>query len=112
MISKNNDTTPDYKTIYTDILNKKYPHKKQDCKNILDKNNISVLDILELNRKIFGNSDKETESFNQKHRSYSKTDIIKILDYQKKHNLNNIQLARHFKLSRNTIAKWKKIFIV
>ncbi|MGC4128924.1 MAG: helix-turn-helix domain-containing protein [Bergeyella sp.] len=107
---KNNQ--PDYKTIYRDILQKKYPEKKQECLPLIrEKKNLSVLDIIELNIKIFGTS-PETFEENQKHRSYSKSDILKILDYQKKHNLNNIELARHFKLSRNTVAKWKKMFLV
>lgn len=55
------------------------------------------------NEIIFG---KKTE--NQKFKSYKRSDILKILDYQKKHKLNNIQLAKHFKMSRNTITKYKK----
>ena len=107
---KNNQ--PDYKTIYADILHKKHHEKKAECFPLLEKENLSVLDIIELNKKIFGIADKETQAENQKHRSYSKSDILSILDYQKKHKLNNIQLARHFGLSRNTVAKWKKTFVV
>ena len=103
--------TPDYKQIYTDILDKKYPDKKEECKIILEKEQLSTIHIIELNQKIFGVGDKETERFNQKHRSYSKTDILQILDYQNKNKLNNSQLANHFQLSRNTIAKWKKMFL-
>lgn len=101
---------PYYKRIYIDILEKKYPEKKEDCKIFLDKDYLSVCDIIELNRKIFGSQDKDAEDFNQKHRSYNPTDILEILTYQKKNNLNNSQLSDHFKLSRNTISKWKKIF--
>jgi len=101
---------PDYIRIYTDIINKKKPDKKGECKNLLRKEELSVLDILELNRKIFGNLDKEIEMINQKFRSYQESDILQILDYQRKNNLNNIQIANHFKTSRNTIAKWKKLF--
>ena len=108
MISKNN--TPDYKQIYEDILDTKYPHKKEECQNILQKQTISGIDIIELNQKIFGNI-KENENFNQKHRSYQKSDILQILDYQKKHRLNNSQLANHFGLSRNSVTKWKKMFL-
>ena len=107
---KNNQ--PDYETIYADILHKKHPEKKAECFPLLEKENFSVLDIIELNKKIFGIADKETQAENQKHRSYSKSDILSILDYQKKHKLNNIKLARHFGLSRNTVAKWKKTFVV
>src|SRR5690554_973658 len=92
--------TPNYKRINSDILKKKYPEKKEVCSQIITKENLSVLDIISLNEKIFGTN----PSHNQKLRSYFKSDIIEILDYQKKHNLNNSQLVNHFKLSRNTVA--------
>lgn len=104
--------TPNYKRIYSDILIRKFPHKREECKSLLNKEILSVFDILHLNQKIFGLSDKNTEIFNQKHRSYKNTDIFQILNYQKKHKLNNSQLASHFKLSRNTVAKWRKLFLV
>lgn len=100
---------PNYKQIYSDILEKKYPLKAEMCKPILEKENLSVIDILKLNKKIFG-TQNENHFFNQKHRSYSKSDAIHILQYQKKHNLNNTELASHFQLSRNTVTKWKKIY--
>ncbi|KMQ62244.1 transposase [Chryseobacterium sp. BLS98] len=105
------NATPDYHRIYNDIINKKHPTRKEECRFLLDKQNLSVLDIIELNRKIFGLSDQMTETFNQSHRSYNKSSILKILDYQEKNKLNNMQLARHFKLSRNTVARWRKLFI-
>lgn len=104
--------TINYKQIYFDIISKKFPHKMEDCKTFLEKGTLSTIDIIQLNKKVFESSDKETESFNQKHRSYSRTDILKILDYQKMNKLNNSQLAIHFSLSRNTVAKWKKMFLV
>lgn len=109
-MKKNNK--PNYHNIYNDILKLKYPQKINDCKNILNNKELSVLDILNINQIIFGRSSLEDTAFNQKHRSYSKSDILKILDYQKKHRLNNVQLANHFKISRNSIAKWKKLFLV
>lgn len=103
---------PDYKTIYLDILHKKFPQKIKECSSLLQKETLSTIDIIELNKKIFGPADKETQAENQKHRSYHKSDIFYILDYQKKHRLNNSQLANHFKLSRNTVAKWRKLLVV
>ncbi len=102
---------PDYKNIYTDILHQN-PHKMEECRSFLNKKEWSVLDIIELNRRIFGTPDKETFAENQKHRSYSSTDIFRILDYQRQYALNNSQLAIHFSISRNTIAKWKKTFLL
>ncbi|MGV0923906.1 helix-turn-helix domain-containing protein [Empedobacter tilapiae] len=104
-------TKINYKTLYTDIINDLYPDKLLQCQEILNKQDLNILDILELNKLIFGEEYKNNIEVNQKFRSYSKQDILLILDYQKKHRLNNTQLANHFNLSRNTIAKWKKIFI-
>lgn len=103
-----NKAEPDYKRIYSDMINTKYPDKKESCKVLLEKPKLSVLDVIQINKKIFGVMDKETEVFNQKHRSYDKTTILEILNYQKSKKLSNIELADHFKLSRNTVAKWKK----
>ncbi|MGG1923631.1 helix-turn-helix domain-containing protein [Chryseobacterium sp. NRRL B-14798] len=98
---------PDYKQIYMDILHKKFIEKKEELEILLEKERFSAIEIIEINTKIFG---KTSETNNGRHRSYSKSAIFKILDYQKEHQLNNSQLANHFKLSRNTIAKWKKLF--
>lgn len=103
--------TPDYKLIYSDIIDKKFPDRKEEFQSLLSKSNLSFLDILNLNEKIFQNETGKQKD-NQKHRSYSKADILQILDYQKKHRLNNIQLAGHFKLSRNTVTKWKRTFLI
>ncbi len=98
---------PNYRKIYTDLLNRKYPEKKQTCAYILNKPEINALDVIELNKLIF--SEKKHNAFkNQSFRSYDEQTVMKILNYQKENRLNNIQLASHFKLSRNTVAKWKK----
>ena len=102
--------TPNYKLIYSDIINEKFPEKKELCKAILAKENLSVLEIIRLNKIIFNDSCQITDKFNQSQRSYQKSDILKILDYQKKNQLNNTRLSNHFKISRNTIARWKRIF--
>lgn len=106
-----NNTGPNYKLIYSDIISLKYPNKKDKCEFLLSKTKLSELDILTLNNKIFGNGSKSAEIFSRKHRSYNKSTILEILEYQKKNSLNNIQLSYHFKVSRNTVAKWKKIFM-
>lgn len=105
-------TPPNYKRIYTDLIKKKHPEKEISCKSILKKEKLSALDIIKVNQIIFGSTNKDAEADNQKHRSYNKSAIVEILKYQKKNNLNNSQLAIHFKLSRNTVAKWKKMYAV
>lgn len=101
---------PNYKKIYSDIINKKYPFKMEKCSSLLSKKVLSVIDIVELNRRVFGTNLETTSRQNQRLRSYTQSDIMQILDYQKKNGLNNSQVSRHFNLSRNTIAKWKKLF--
>ncbi|MGL5235460.1 MAG: helix-turn-helix domain-containing protein [Empedobacter falsenii] len=99
-----------YKILYTDIINDLYPTKLSLCQKILERKSLTILDIFELNQIIFGQEHKINSVLNQKFKSYSKHDILFILDYQKQNRLNNSQLANHFNLSRNTVAKWKKLF--
>ncbi|MBP2616977.1 helix-turn-helix domain-containing protein [Chryseobacterium jejuense] len=101
---------PDYKRIYNDIIIKKYPQKKEECQFILQKEELSLMDVIKLNQKIF--CKKENNIGNQKHRSYDKSFIIEVLSYQKKVRITNKELSAHFKISRNTITKWRKIFQV
>ncbi|WP_080777846.1 hypothetical protein [Chryseobacterium phocaeense] len=96
--------SPDYKKIYQDILRKKYPEKTEACTTILKKKQLTSMDVVLLNEIIFG---KES-IINQPHKSYDCNTIHEILNFQIKNQLNNSQLAKHFKLSRNTILKWKK----
>lgn len=100
---------PNYIRIFTDILDKKYPDKTQRVLPYLSNDNLSNLQILHINQLIF-DSDKKHKKGNQKYKTYTKSDIIQILTHQKKHNLNNSEVSEHFKLSRNTVAKWKKIY--
>ncbi|SFN89546.1 hypothetical protein SAMN05421594_4622 [Chryseobacterium oleae] len=105
-------TKPNYKRIYEDILTYKYPEKRSLCLSILSKSFFSVKDVIKINDIIFPPSKGSEKSENQKHRSYDKFAVMEMLDYQQKNKLNNTQLAAHFNLSRNTVAKWKKQFLV
>lgn len=100
---------PNYNRIFTDILDKKYPDKKPAVLPYLRNSNLTHLEIIHINQLIFG-SDKKNNNENQKYKTYTKSDILKILAHQKKYNLNNSEVATHFNLSRNTVAKWKKLF--
>lgn len=106
MISKK--CTPNYRQIYIDIIKTKFPKKTEKCISLLNKADLSQIDIIELNNIIFEKKDKEAQKFNQRLRSYDLVSIQKILDHQKKYNYSNSQLANHFGLSRNTATKWKK----
>ncbi|MGG5207675.1 helix-turn-helix domain-containing protein [Chryseobacterium sp. MIQD13] len=101
-------TPPDYRKIYQDMIALKYPEKKEICREILSKADLTGLDIIKLNHLIFGSTSKSSFLSNQKHRSYDESSILEILAFQKKNGHSNTYVAKHFKLSRNTIAKWKK----
>lgn len=105
---------PDYQRIYKDLLKMKFPDKEKDSviKALLEKENFSQLDVIKLESILFGNTQNDKLQKNGSHRSYDKSTIFKILEYQKKNNLSNIELAKHYGLSRNTVAKWKKYFLV
>lgn len=101
-------TRPNYKQIYLDFIEIKCPEKKPVLQTFLSKDKFSISDVLRINDLLF----EENFSENQKFRSYDSKAIFEILDYQKKHQLNNTQLAKYFKLSRNTITSWRRKFIV
>ncbi|WP_294214681.1 helix-turn-helix domain-containing protein [uncultured Chryseobacterium sp.] len=100
--------SPDYRKIYRDMITIKYPDKEPVCQSILNKKKFTTLDIIRLNNLITGTATKTSLATNQKLRAYDRATIMQILEYQKKNRLNNTQLAQHFKLSRNSVAKWKK----
>lgn len=105
-----NHQKPNYRKIYEDMIRIKFPDKLGDYQGVLSKKELSALDVIKLNASLFGTF-REEVNINGRHRSYSRSDIFEILDYQKKRRLNNSQLALHFGLSRNTVAHWKKIYI-
>lgn len=109
-MAKQEPMIPNYKNIYLDIISKKFPSKTDTYEKILSKKILSNYEVILLNKELFPNAKNQTE--NQKLKSYTKETILKILDYQKAKKLNVTELARHFSISRNTIAKWRKIYIV
>lgn len=103
-----NNKSPDYQRIFTDLIDLKFPDKKEICGPLLKKKKLSTLDVLKLNELIFGKETKEVVKFNQSHKVYDKNTIDYILKYQKENKVSDSYIAIHFKLSRCTIAKWKK----
>lgn len=82
----------------------------QKCLPILEKADISDMDIIKLEIIIFGQQTSEQSHIDKRHRSYTQATIFEILEYQKCNNLTNTQVATHYGMSRNTIATWKKKF--
>ena len=97
---------PNYRRLYMDMLDWKYPDKKEVCAEVLKKRKLEALDVIMLNKIIFGHSKS-----NQRHKSYDKNSILEILAYQKNNPCSNKELSLLFKISRNTITKWKRIYV-
>lgn len=94
---------PDYVKIFSDIITKKFPEKISSCTYFLEKKKLSSLEVITLNRILFHGNAAHNE-----HKSYDDASIVKILEYQRKNDMTNTAIASVFKLSRNTLAAWKK----
>lgn len=101
---------PNFKAIYTDLISAKFPEKLADPIIRQEVNQLnSALDILRLNGLLFSDKKQRNEQL-QKSKSYQLSDIKKILKFQIQNKLNDSQTANHFKMSRNTIKKWKDLY--
>lgn len=95
--------------IFKDLIATKYPDKKEEYKDYLNKRNLNQLDVLKISELIRKHSSNAVYNLSQKHKAYNQNTIQKILRYQKVYELNDSEVARHFKMSRNTIKKWKDL---
>ncbi len=102
-----------YKNIYTDLI---YESKYLNSSNIEAlKPQITQIksfsDVLRLNEEISRkNKHGKTDTLNQRLKSYDKDMIFTILKEQRNSGLSNQDIALKYKMSRNTIAKWKNVF--
>lgn len=107
----NKENRPLYHKIYADMIRDKYPDREENCINYLNKRNWTALDVIRVNMILFSNKQGRKEILlEQRHRAYDQKSIKQILQDQKENMLNNKELATKYKLSRNTVAKWKKLF--
>lgn len=100
---------PNYSKIYHDLLLEEHPEKLKDVKikDLLQNLNTSD-EVIKFNEKLFKQS-KESLENNQKLRTYDKETMLKVLMYQKQHGLSSNYMSKKHKMSRTTLAKWKKI---
>lgn len=103
-------TVPNYSRIYKDLIEKRFPERMHEFVEMLNKENFTFFEIIKLNDLLFGKKNKNQETQEQRYRAYDKQTILRIFRYQKQHMLNDRELALHFKLSKNTIARWKSTF--
>lgn len=100
---------PDYINIYTDLVSDKFPEKlnAREIKNFISKKEHTHLDIIKINDFIYNNC---SETSNQRLRTYDKKSITTILKDQKENELSNNSISLKYRLSRKTVAQWKKWF--
>lgn len=100
---------PEYKLIFQDLAQKQFgttiPTSVQNKIEKLQNN----LDILEVNSLIFNQKHSTRETAKMK--VYDKESIEKILNIQQKEKLTNQEIASQFHVSRNSVAKWKKLYL-
>jgi len=104
-----------YVSLYTDFINDNNSlqdkTKKSLLKQIKNQKELSVKKIIEINSIIKNEiSSNKTNKRAQQLKAYDYDFVQQTLDYQKENNLSNNTISTQFKLSRNTIAKWKKHF--
>lgn len=100
---------PNYSKIYHDLLLTEHPEKLKDVKIKELLQNLNTSDeVIKFNEKLFAQS-KESIENNQKLRTYDKETMLKILNYQKQHGFSSNYISKKYKISRTTLAKWKKI---
>lgn len=100
---------PDYKQIYKEMLTKYGIKADANIQKIFKKKQLNSLDVIFLNQKIVKKQQLcERKNTNSQLRSYDKESIDYILNYQHEHKMTIADIAKKFKVSRNTIARWKK----
>ena len=57
------NTNIDYKRIFADILEYKFPQKKEAYLPLLQKDNLTAIDIIKINKKIFGPNKSKISGF-------------------------------------------------
>lgn len=71
-----NHSYPDYKTIFKDILEKKFSDKKEEYEHLLNKENFSVINVMGLDKKYFILPSKMKSITKDIDRSYTKVTIF------------------------------------
>lgn len=95
-----------YSLIFEDMLRQKgLPVNEAQLKAVASTG--KNIDVLKVNESLL---DKSTTKEDARLRSYTEMDIHYILQYKKENHLNITQTATHFKMSRNTLAKWIRLY--
>lgn len=72
---------------------------------------MSIIGVLRFNKLLFGNESIQNKTNNQ-YKAYDLDTVVYILEYQKEFNLSNTEISIMFSVSRNTITRWKKLYLI
>jgi|SRR5690606_483767 len=100
---------PDFGRIFQEIAQKK-EHSESLIGHIAGIKEWNSLNVIKTSEKVVEKPDGENLKLNRTHRAYDEQSVKEILKYQKINNLNNSEMMMLFKVSRNSISKWKKMF--
>lgn len=100
---------PDFAKIFKEMAQKNEISVLK-YQRILEQKNWDSLDVIEANDLLFTSQTKENIKFNKRHKAYDENSIKRLLEYQRQNELNNSEMTRLFGISRNTLARWHKIF--
>lgn len=67
---------------------------------------VNTVDVLRVNKTIFQSSAYSLQQGN----AYQEADVLQILKFKREYKLSNSATALHFKMSRNTISRWEKLY--
>ncbi len=104
-----------YKSLYLDFIDdtefESHIDKSFLKESVMKIDEITSREIYKLNTLIREYSKSEyTWIQYQQLKSYDKDHILRVLKEQKEYDLSNSEISRKYNMSRNTIARWKRIF--
>jgi|SRR5690606_7439334 len=101
---------PDYQKIYKEITERFHPDKMDKVKTYIQKEEWTSFDVITVSNILINKKKIHGQRIDRQHKAYDEHTIKAILKHQKEYGMNNSEAARFFKISRNTIISWKKIY--
>lgn len=107
-----------YELLYTDFVTESVHFSEQEKAEMLKeltgngKERITYKTLLRLNGIIARKVRREhlQSKYATQLKAYDRPFIQSVLKYQKKYGLTNSDISKQFKISRNTVNRWKKVF--
>ena len=99
---------PDYQKIYKEITERFHKNKTDKVKTYLQKEEWTSFDVIAVNKLLYDMKENNELKVDKRCKAYDEQTIISVLNHQKEFRLNNSELSRLFKISRNSVISWRK----